>query len=123
MNVTNKLYQWIASAVLFCISIAVLTFFTNSYSALLEETSKMIYDQELYQQYNQENKETITYSELIASLMQPLDYDIKVDGLSISKYEHYVDMISDYSIRNGVYHKRYQYDNRGNITLVIYTSE
>lgn len=119
-NWKDLLYQSI-STILFCVAITVFLHQYTSYSKFLEQLKSM--DQPaIYQQERDEEKLITTYPELIASLVQPLEYDIEIDGLLISKYEHTVEQIESYGIKNTRYRKTYAYDSKGAVTRLIYRS-
>lgn len=118
-NWKDLLYQSI-STILFCVAITVFLHQSTSYSKLLEELKSM--DQPAIYQQEREEELFTTYPELIASLVQPLEYDIEIDGLLISKYEHTVEQIESYGIKNTRYEKTYAYDSKGAVTRLIYRS-
>jgi hypothetical protein len=90
--------------------------------ACLAHVREKIKDDVLYQQYPNTNRETVSYAELIAVLMQPLDYNIMVDGVLIRRDKHTAYMISGYGISQSNYSKSYHYNASGNITMIVYTS-
>lgn len=77
-------------------------------------------EKELYVQY-QEKDEVVTYAELIGTLLHPLDYNIKINELMITKAGHTLDQISNYGIAVLNYQKSYRYDEQGNVVELVYT--
>ncbi len=86
----------------------------------VNQSRQKLKDEVVYQQYHVADKGSITYAELIASLLQPLDYDIIVNGIMINKIWHYPEKISEYAIPKREYNKNYQYDDKGNIIFISY---
>ncbi len=123
MGNLKNLIKAIVSILVFCIGIYVLLSESRLYMLTLKTTRQMVHDNIVYQQYNITDKEIITYTELISALLRPLNYDIKINGLLIKKIEHSPEKIDDYEIAVGDYIKSYQYDEEGNITLIIYTDK
>ncbi|HWT74302.1 MAG TPA: hypothetical protein VN258_06245 [Mobilitalea sp.] len=118
-----RLFKAFISASVFCIGIYVLVYEFQAYTTLLKLTREKIREDVIYQEYNITDRETISYAELIATLMQPLEYDILIDGTLIDKDKHDKYMISGYAIKNSKYGKSYRYDDNGSITMIIYTSK
>ncbi len=79
-------------------------------------------DRQVYIQYNPDEMETVTYAGLIATLYGALEYDINIDGLTISRREHDPEDIPEYGISRTNYKKSYVYDGQGNIKEVVYRS-
>ena len=119
-NWKELLYQSI-STIIFCVAITLLLHQSASYSKLLEQI-KCKDEPLIYQQPWDKDEPLVTYAELIASLVQPLEYDMEIDGLLISKYDHTVDQIESYDIKNTKYRKTYAYDSNAVVTRIIYKS-
>lgn len=64
----------------------------------------------------------ISYEEVLSSLFCRLEYDVEINDLLISKYDHTIDLIDDYHIEHTDYIKSYFYDSNGDITRIIYKS-
>ncbi|MDF2513060.1 MAG: hypothetical protein K0S04_2926 [Herbinix sp.] len=123
MNHANKLIYMAFSAIVFCIGTFLLFYHSKLYLLTLESVTKQGYeDNEVYLQYNADELETITSTELTATLYGSLDYDIRIDGQNIDKEEHDPEDIPGYGIRQTAYKKSYRYDEQGNIQVVIYQS-
>jgi hypothetical protein len=121
MGNAMKIVQISIYIVLFCAGIYVLISEEKTYVQTLEIIRENIKDNELYQQYTNTDRETIGYSEIISSLLNPLEYDVMVDSIFINKDTHGKDKIEGYGINRKSYKKSYEYDDYGNITTVIYT--
>lgn len=78
---------------------------------------------ELYQQYNDLDQCSVTYAEVIATLFQPLDYDIRIDNILYRRNYDYSYEIDENSIPKKNYYKSYQYDSEGNINMILYSCE
>jgi SHS2 domain-containing protein len=121
MENVNKLLLMAFSAIVFCFGIFVMMNEAKAYHNALTTVRGLFKEEEIYQQYNAEDLETISYAELIATLILPQEYDLMIDGTVISKMEHDADKISGYGIRKTYYRKSYRYDDNGKINLIIYT--
>ncbi len=109
------------SVILFFMGIFLLIYFAKVYHKSLNLLREDLKDKEnvIYQQ-NLMEEPNITYSELIATLFQPLEYDIEVDGLLIEHKIHNAEKIPTYDIAHSNYKKAYQYDANGMIIKIIY---
>lgn len=109
------------SGILFLMGIFLLFNFAKVYHKSLNLLREDIKDQEevIYQQ-NLMEEAIITYSELIAMLFQPIEYDIEIDGLLIENKIHNAELISTYNIAHTNYKKDYQYDANGKIIKIVY---
>ncbi len=121
-NIKNLL-RAIVAIIVFCLGTYVLFRESRIVMTTLNTTRQMVKDEVIYQQYNIADKGTITYTELISTLLQPLDYDIMINGLIIKRIEHSPEKISEYAIPVRDYIKTYKYDNEGNVILIIYTGK
>lgn len=130
MDHGKELLLQAVSVILFCMAITGLFHQARSYAKLVK-TVKECYSNEqvLYEQKAEPTKNQnslygncCSYTELIATLCNPLEYDIEINGLLISKYEHTGSQIDDYAIASTDYLKSYAYDQNGAVTRIIYTS-
>lgn len=122
MKNVSRLFQMFLAILLFCTGLVVMLQEAKTYHATLRNTRKLISEDVIYQQYQSENDQTLSYAELIATLMLPLDFDIMVDGTIIRKASHNIDKIDGYGLRNANYEKSYKYNETANIEMIIYTS-
>lgn len=120
MDNLNKLFYYVFSALIFCIGIYLFIMQLNHYNKALFILRDMQIEKELYVQY-QEKDEVVTYAELIGTLLHPLDYNIKINELMITKAGHTLDQISNYGIAVLNYQKSYRYDEQGNVVELVYT--
>lgn len=121
MENVMKFIKLACAGLFFCVGVYFLLYGINTYNRSLTTVREKIKDDEIiYQQHYSEEK-FVTYSELIATLFQELEYDMEIDGLLISKYEHQAEHIINYDIEVSNYMKSYFYDSREKLTRVIYT--
>jgi hypothetical protein len=120
MENVNKLMQMAFSAIIFCIGLTILFFKAKTFHSFLDEARDAQKEDVIYQQYPIENHETVSYAELIATLMQPLNYDIMIDTKRISAGCHTADLM-EYGIQKINYRKSYLYDESGAVTMVVYS--
>ncbi|MGB4661315.1 MAG: hypothetical protein WBI07_19235 [Mobilitalea sp.] len=118
-----RLLKMAVTVIIFCIGIYVLLMEGEAYYDTVELVKQSITEEVIYQQYmDTDMKEIITCGELIATLFQPLDYDIKIDSVTILKTDNSADKISSYGISADYsYQKSYHYDKNGEIQLIMYT--
>lgn len=105
----------------FCLAIFCLFMNDRGYSEALQSVAKLKKENVIFEQYNDEGRDIVTRAEIIDSLCTKLDYDIEIDGTLISKSGNTKLYISTYKINCNKYLKSYSYDNKGNITKIIYT--
>lgn len=117
-----KLVKIVISVLIFCIGVSLLFYESRIYQTSLKLVRELIKQDVIYQQHNIVDRETITYAELIATLLQPLEYDIMIDGILIKKEEHDRSQITAYPIRQTQYSKSYRYNDNGIITIIVYSS-
>ena len=122
MEAGQKLLLGALSAMVLCIGLYLLFFETRIVTQLFESVRDQIKDEELYQQYYKVEKDVIPYEELMAILLNHLEYDIMIDGVSFKKDEHDMDKIAGYGLKKTNYLKEYQYDVGGNIIMITYAS-
>lgn len=122
MESITKLLQMAFAAIIFCIAIACLFCETKVYHTSLAGVRERYKDDKVaYMQYNPKDIMTVTYSELIAILMQPLEINIMINDRLIDKESYTTDQLASYGIPNMVYQKTYHYDTEGDVDLIIYT--
>lgn len=110
------------SAIIFCGAIILLFNQVKSYSKLLNVIQAEYTQESVMYESSYTGSDDVSYHELIASLFDTLEYDLEINGLLISKYEHTVDQIDTYIIANTAYTKSYYYDSSGMVTRIIYTT-
>lgn len=121
MEDVNKILYIGASTFLFCIGIYLLFSIANIYVYSLKLEQGQLQENEIYQQ-NYSDGNTVTYTELVATLFTTLVYDIQINDILINKASHEMDRIEEYQILDTTYQKNYFYDSNGNITKIIYKS-
>lgn len=121
MEDTLKFIKIACAGLVFCIGMIIFLHGIRTYNKSISTVREKIKDDNvLYQQYYPD-EEIVTYSELIASLFQILEYDIEIDGFLINKYEHFAEKVISYNIQETDYSKSYLYDANGNVTKIVYT--
>lgn len=120
-NVIKYMEQYL-SVIVFLIAASLLLYQTNLYLEALKLNKAAITSEVMYEQQFEQETDSITYTELIATLFYDLEYDIQIDSWLISKYDHIdIQLIKD-TIPKTIFARSYAYDNNGNITRVIYQS-
>jgi len=122
MNHSNELLHQVFAVFLFCIAVSALFYQYHNYLAALNSSTEILNDKIMYEQYNNKEENIYTKGEIIAFLLNQLEYDVEIDGLFISKSENLKENISAYSIRDNSFGKSYVYDKDGKISRIIFTS-
>lgn len=126
MENINKMLRMVFSVMVFCMGMLLMITKAVEYHKLLRTCRERLrQDDVIYEQYNANaSKEVIvTYPELIATLFYPLEYDITVGDQIIRKKDHNTAQIGSYGIRNTNYIKSYQYNEKGDIIMILYLGE
>lgn len=110
-----------ASAIFFCIAISVLFICVRQYRSALYAADSILLE-EIIVQTADDNGQSMDQGDVIAALMGALEYDVEINGYLISKTLHQETMIADYPIPDGYYKKTYQYDSKGTLIRICYTS-
>jgi len=113
----------IFSIIVFCLGVFLMIKEALLYDRTLEMVREKLKSNELYQQYNDLDQCSVTYAEVIATLFQPLDYDIRIDNILYRRNYDYSYEIDENSIPKKNYYKSYQYDSEGNINMILYSCE
>lgn len=120
-NINKLLYQAFA-ILIFCLSINILFTLYKNYGDFLNVSSKILSEDIAFEQTNTLEKIIYTKGEIILMLLNKLDYDVQIDLILISKSENIKENITDFNILDKNYTKSYAYDNKGNITRIIFQS-
>lgn len=107
---------------MFCIAITVLLVEYSSYITALQTSEELLKEDIMFEQAHTVDQGIITRGEIITCFLDTLEYDLEINGQLISKSENVKNNISSYSIPDKQYQKSYAYDNNGNITRIIFTS-
>lgn len=119
-NSTKLLYQAFATF-LFCIAVSLLVFGYRNFTILMNTSKGVVREKIIYEQNHEMKESIVTKGELMAMLFTPLEYDIEIDGVLLHKYDHVKGNFNSYPILEGDYHKRYVYNNHGNIIKILFT--
>lgn len=120
-NGNELLYQALA-VFFFCAAVTCLFLGYRNYTAAINTSKNIVKNEIIYEQYHQVQEDIYTKGEIKALLLSPLEYDIEIDNLLISKKENVTDNISTYKVPDKKYIKSYAYDNNGTITRIIFKS-
>lgn len=123
MHNSNELLHQSFAVFIFCAAVTFLFFGYRSYTAAFNTSKDIVKNEIIYEQYNQLEEHTFTKGEITALLFCPLEYDIEIDDLFISKTENVKDNLETYDISDKKYLKSYVYDNNGNILRIKFTSK
>lgn len=124
-NVT-KFLEISAYLLMFCTAVTLFLFSERSLDRLIvtmkNEISKenILYENERI--YDEIKGSKTTYAELITMLLGDLDYDIRINNMTILKEGFNYQMFDFSAIPQADFSKSYQYDSDGNIVKVIFTS-
>lgn len=122
MDNINKLLYQAFTILIFCLSINILFTLNKNYGDFLNASSKILSEDIAFEQTNTLEKIIYTKGEIILMLLNKLDYDVQIDLILISKSENIKENITDFNILDKNYTKSYAYDNKGNITRIIFQS-
>ncbi|MDF2845408.1 MAG: hypothetical protein K0R00_3834 [Herbinix sp.] len=119
-KVNNMIYLAF-SAFIFCIGVYLLLNNAIEYRKTLTILRESYKEQEVLEQENRDNLDIITYGELIATLYNELDYNIKINDIVIERNSYDPEELQNYEIVNANYKKSYMYNNNGEIIFITYT--
>ena len=114
-----KMFYQAFETILFCMCIILFFLYLRNYSGLLYSLREYTNEEIVYEQKYASNSR-VTYGQLISTLSNSLDYDMKVDGVTIDKNQHTYSKIPIYGIKQGDYSKTYEYDESGKIQCIRY---
>ncbi len=119
-KVNNMIYLAF-SAFIFCIGVYLLLNNAIEYRKTLTILRESYKEQEVLEQENRDNLDIITYGELIATLYNELDYNIKINDIVIERNSYDPEDLQNNEIVNANYKKSYMYNNNGEIIFITYT--
>ncbi len=119
-KVNNMIYLAF-SAFIFCIGVYLLLNNAIEYRKTLTILRESYKEQEVLEQENRDNVDIITYGELIATLYNELDYNIKINDIVIERNSYDPEDLQNNEIVNANYKKSYMYNNNGEIIFITYT--
>lgn len=94
----------------------------DTFHTMLKATKSQLADPVVLEQYNSSDLTIVPYGELIAVLLNPLEYDIQIDDFIIRKSEHNNSQISSYPINSESYIKTYLINEKDNVKCIVYSS-
>lgn len=119
MENSTKVLYIAFSVIVFCLAFIFIIHSFNVYSKSLSIARNSKKPNVVYEQIYT-GTDTVSYAELIATLSYPLDYDIVINNIEISKNTYGAGYINDSFFPQTDYKKRYEYTPQGNILRVIY---
>lgn len=120
LKVNNIIYLAF-SAFIFCIGVYLLLSNAAEYRKTLTILRESYKEQEMLEQENRDNLDIISYGELIATLYNELDYNMKINDIVIERNSYDPEDIQNYEIVNANYKKSYMYNDNGEIIFITYT--
>ena len=114
------------STILFCMGITILMMQAKDYLNLLNLVKECTQEQVLYRYSNTDNESNsvnlTSYEEVIATLMIPLEYDIRINGVCIEKCSFKISQLEELAILDTYYKKTYHYGPNAECYEIEYTS-
>ena len=120
LKVNNIIYLAF-SAFIFCIGVYLLLSNAAEYRKTLTILRESYKEQEMLEQENRDHLDIISYGELIATLYNELDYNIKINDIVIERNSYDPEDLQNYEIVNANYKKSYMYNDNGEIIFITYT--
>ena len=120
LKVNNIIYLAF-SAFIFCICVYLLLSNAAEYRKTLTILRESYKEQEMLEQENRDHLDIISYGELIATLYNELDYNIKINDIVIERNSYDPEELQNYEIVNANYKKSYMYNDNGEIIFITYT--
>ena len=117
----NNIIYLAFSAFIFCIGVYLLLSNAVEYRKTLTILRLSYKEQEVLEQENRDNLDIISYGELIATLYNELDYNIKINDIVIERNSYDPEDLQNYEIVNANYKKSYMYNDNGEIIFITYT--
>ena len=90
----------------------------NVLNGIINNSNDLLKDPVIYKSNNLPIAKELSYSELIAFLLNPLEYDISINGYVIRKEDHSNELIKTYPIPRGLYIKDYIYNSNGKLVEI-----
>ena len=109
--------------ILLCIALSLVFKNNRELSQVLDTQKEIILDKSIvYQEYQEEKDKNITYQELVASLLNGIEYPVKVNGLEITPGTFEPETFDFALIPQTEYKKTYYYNANNEIKLIQYQS-
>ncbi|MFT4145750.1 MAG: hypothetical protein QM644_14955 [Mobilitalea sp.] len=120
MSKVNHIIDIAFSAIIFCLGAYLLLNNAAEYQNTLVILRENYKDQEILEQENRESLDIVSYGELVATLYNELDYNIKINNVLIERNSYDPEDIQNYEISKSNYKKNYTYNDNGEILLITY---
>lgn len=121
MEDSHKIIYLAFSIIFFCICAFFLIYHFRTYTKTISAYREIVKEDEVYEKASDVDG-SVTYGEIIATLLKPLKYDIRINDVDIDKDEYDVSMLPSYPIPYSNYHKDYEYDADGELARIVYTA-
>jgi hypothetical protein len=106
---------------LFCMAIVILFNCYSNYNNILITVKENQNEDIIYEQNNESEESSVSRGEIITMLFGQMEYDIEIDGVLISKIDDTKENIATFNINHEEYLKSYVYDNKNNVTRIVFT--
>lgn len=121
MSKVNNIIYITFSAFLFCIGVYLLLNNAAEYQKTITMIRLSNKEQEILEQENRHSMDIVSYGELIATLYNELDYNIKINDVVIERASYDPEDIQNYDIVTSYYKKSYIYNDNGDILFITYS--
>ncbi|MBS6559089.1 MAG: hypothetical protein KH355_02305 [Clostridiales bacterium] len=109
--------------ILLCIALSLVFKNNRELNQVLNTQNEIILDKSvIYQEYQEEKDKNITYQELVASLLNGIEYPVKVNGVEITPETFEPETFNFSLIPQTEYKKTYYYNANNEIKLIQYQS-
>lgn len=122
-RVLKLLYQALG-AIIFIIAVTLLLLQVEAYKSILDYTEEALIDPVMYRSDSIHIENKVSYSELLAYLLSPPEYNLEINGHKINKEEYnYAAFHSNpIPILETSYRKEYIYDSNGRLYEIKFIS-
>lgn len=120
-NINHLLYQAV-SIIMFCLAVSLLFLNFHNYYDLLNSLDVTVKESIVYDGSVSKDISKVSKGQLVASLLDILEYNIIINGYEIKQREHDMDKIQFYPLNSEWFKKDYVYDLNGTVMGVVYSS-
>ncbi|HIS61650.1 MAG TPA: hypothetical protein IAC14_05280 [Candidatus Scybalomonas excrementigallinarum] len=109
--------------ILLCIALSLVFKDNRGLNQVLDTQKEIILDKSvIYQEYQEEKDKNVTYQELVAGLLNGIEYPVKVNGVEITPETFEPETFDFALIPQTEYKKTYYYNANNEIKLIQYQS-
>lgn len=121
-EVLKGIYMAVGTLLL-CLALALVFHSDREINRVFDTQKEIILDKSvIYQEYQEEKDKNITYQELVASLLNRIEYPIKVNSVEITPETFEPETFNFALIPQTEYKKTYYYNANNEIKLIQYQS-